>query len=84
MCVIGKKFGLLSKRSFLFRAAGDPQGCFLFKHKDCFEALEVNKLDLVVQMAQMTIFPFKKKAGGMIMKAFDILKAPPCLESRLN
>lgn len=57
MSVIGKKYSLRSKRSFLFRAAGDPQGCFLFKHKDSFEALEINKLDLVVQMAQMTMFP---------------------------
>lgn len=31
--------------------------CFLFKHKGCFKALKVNRLDLVVQMAQMTIFP---------------------------
>lgn len=62
-----QKFGLWSKRSFLFRAAGNPQGGFLFKHKDCFEALEVNKLDLVVRMAQMTI-----KRGEMIMKAFHI------------
>lgn len=55
--IIGKKFGLRSKRSFLFRAAGDPRGCFLFKHKGCFKALKVNKFDLVIQMAQMTIFP---------------------------
>lgn len=58
--VLGKRFGLRSKRSVLFRAADDLQRCFLFQHKDCFEALELNKFDLVVQMAQMTIFPSKK------------------------
>lgn len=58
MSVIVEKLGLLlCNLSFVFRAADNPQGTDLISNiKEASEALEVNKLDLVVQMAQMTIF----------------------------
>lgn len=56
--VIVEKLGLLlCNLSFVFRAVGNPQGMDLISNiKEASKALEVNKLDLVVQMAQMTIF----------------------------
>lgn len=55
--VIVEKFGLLlCNLSFVFRAGDNPQGMDLISNIKASEALEVNKLDLVVQMAQMTIF----------------------------
>lgn len=56
--VIVKKLGLLlCNLSFVFRASGNPQGTDLISNiKQASKALEVNKLDLVFQMAQMTIF----------------------------
>lgn len=57
--VIVEKLGLLlCNLSFVFRAVDIPQGMDLISNiKEASMALEVNKLDLVVQMAQMTIFP---------------------------
>lgn len=56
--VIVEKLGLLlCNLSFVFRASGNPQGTDLISNiKQASKALEVNKLDLVFQMAQMTIF----------------------------
>ena len=56
--VIVEKLGLLlCNLSFVFRAVDNPQGVDLISNiKEASKALEVNKLDLVVQMAQMTIF----------------------------
>ncbi len=56
--VIVEKLGLLlCNLSFVFRAVDNPQGMDLISNiKEASKALEVNKLDLVVQMAQMTIF----------------------------
>lgn len=58
MSVIGEKLGLLScNLSFVFGAVGNSQGMVLISNiKVASKALEVNKLDLVVQMAQTTIF----------------------------
>lgn len=55
--VIVEKLGLLCNLSFVFRAVDIPQGMDLISNiKEASKALEVNKLDLVVQMTQMTIF----------------------------
>lgn len=56
--VIGEKLGLLlCNLSFVFRAIGNSQGMVLISNiKVASKALEVNKLDLVVQMAQTSIF----------------------------
>lgn len=55
--VIVEKFGLLlCNLSFVFGAVDNPQGMDLISNIKASKALEVNKLDLVVQMAQMTIF----------------------------
>lgn len=58
MSVIVEKLGLLlCNLSFVFGAIDNPQGMDLVSNiKQASKALEVNKLDLVVQMAQMTIF----------------------------
>lgn len=56
--VIGEKLGvLLCNLSFVVRAAGNSQGMVLISNmKVASKALEVNKLDVVVRMAQTTIF----------------------------
>lgn len=56
--VIVEKLGLLlCNLSFVFGTSDNPQGTDLISNiKQASKALEVNKLDLVVQMAQMTIF----------------------------
>ena len=55
--IVEKQGLLLCNLSFVFRAIDNPWGMDLISNiKEASKALEVNKLDMVVQMAQMTIF----------------------------
>lgn len=58
MSVIGKQFAFSCAICLFFSGQQATHGDVFFSSiKMVFEALEVNKLDFVVQMAQMTIFP---------------------------
>lgn len=82
--VIGKQFALLlCNLSFLLGAAGNPQGCFLFKHKEALRGTWSKQIRLGGSDGSNDNIALKK-GGEMIMKAFDILKASACLESRMN